>query len=106
MISVFFHQPYFLPWLGFFCRLAQTSVYVALDDAYYRRQHVSRVEILGIAGQKQRLKMPIGGSRNKRMNELILPADTSYVDRLLKTISHSYSRATYFKSEFPFIADL
>lgn len=106
MVRVFCQQPYFLPWLGFLCKLTHASVYVALDDARYRRQHVSRVAIRRSDGQKQWLKIPISGSQNTKMNELKLPSNSSYVERLLKILSYSYGRASFFNSEYPFIVDL
>src|SRR5256885_464399 len=99
-------QPYFLPWLGFFAKLAQCDVYVALDDVNYRRNHLSRTQVRRPDGVKSFISLAIGASQNHKMNEIPVRLSIDHIAQHLDRIRGYYSRAVYFAEEMPFVMEV
>lgn len=92
------HRPYFIPWLGYFSKLVYADVFVVMDDVYFTKRHyIDRVQIINPQGEIMWLSLKTGENYNKRCDEISLP-DTFVVDKIIKTLSHSYSKARYFKT--------
>jgi len=59
-VKVAIHQPNFLPWLGFFAKIAQADVWIVLDDAQFSRgSYTNRVRIAGGDGGADWLTLPV-----------------------------------------------
>ena len=106
MKKVFVQQPYFLPWLGFFAKLSKSDVYVVLDNANHRRNHLSRVQFLNSNSSLGWLKVPCGASQNSILSEIKLPSKTLYVECIINTLKCSYQHSEFFEEEFKFISNL
>lgn len=104
-MKVVIQQPYFLPWLGFFSKIAFADGYVALDDVLFRKRHFhDRVRIVSMTGQVKWIGVPVGERLGKALNEIEL-CDDSFVLKILRTIEYSYARAPFFEVEWPRIKD-
>ncbi len=91
------HRPYFMPWLGYFSKLIYADVFIVMDDVYFTKRHyIDRVQIINPQGEVMWLSLKTGENYNKRCDEINLP-DTFSVDNIIKILSHSYSKARYFK---------
>ena len=99
-------QPYFLPWLGFFAKLAHCDVYIALDDVNYRRNHLSRTQVRRPDGVKAFISLGIGASQNQKMNEIPIRLSRQDIAVHLNKIYGYYSRAECFAEEIPFVTDI
>ncbi|NJD02606.1 MAG: WbqC family protein [Ruminiclostridium sp.] len=102
------HQPYFLPWLGYFSKLAFSDVFVVLDNVHFRKRHfLDRTKIVNMQGEIRWLSLPTGQHFQENYREVtIAQTDKDYVDKLLKTIEYSYAKTRYFDSEWPEIHNL
>lgn len=96
------HQPYFIPWLGYFSRLAFSDVYVVLDNVQFRKRHYfDRTKIVNMHGEIRWLSLPVGENFRKACNEVYVNApDGTYINNLLKTIEFSYAKARFFDQEW------
>jgi hypothetical protein len=95
---VVIQQPYFLPWLGFFGKLAFADAYVALDDARFRKRHFhDRSKIISMTGEGKWLGAPVGENLGRSLNEIAVN-DITFIQRIARTIEHSYARAPFFKN--------
>lgn len=107
--AICIHQPDFMPWLGFFNKIAVCNEFVVLD-------HVMNNPRDGNWGR--RVKMLIGGQANWITLPLVKPDDQVFVPinkmkiklvderlikKILQSISINYSRASYFEIIFPFV---
>lgn len=98
MIAVI-HQPYFLPWLGYFSKICFADVFVVMDDADFRKRHYyDRTKIINMHGEVKWIGLPVGQNFKIKCKD-VLVEDKSFVAKLVKTISFSYAKAHDFNLE-------
>lgn len=94
-------QPYLFPYIGYFQLIYAADLFLIYDDvAYIKRGFVNRNNILAPSGVNRFTVSVPGASQNKLFSDLQFSKD---VDKVLKTIEHSYSKAPYFEDVFPMI---
>ena len=100
-MNVAIMQPYLFPWIGYFQLIYQSNIFVLYDDACFIKQgYINRNSIL-CQGQAQRFTVPVpGASSNKRISELRFG---DQVEKIVKTVSQSYSKAPYFRDVMPLV---
>jgi hypothetical protein len=97
------HQPNFLPWQGYFEKMARCDVFVILDNVQYEKDSfTNRVKIKTPKGT-QWLTMSIKNKYPQLINEVEFANFTKDRDRILKTIELNYKKAPGFKTIFPLI---
>lgn len=102
------HQPNFLPWLGWFDKLARADVFVLLDDVQFPRTGkgtwVNRVKLL-VGGSAQWVTAPIVRSKGsvQEIREVRLDDAQAWREKTLRTIEHNYRRAPGFDEVFPHV---
>jgi hypothetical protein len=105
------HQPNFLPWLGWFDKLARADVFVLLDHVQFPRTskgtYVNRVKLL-VNGSDAWVTAPIVRARGsiQRIDEVRVDDAQPWRDKLLRTILHNYSRAPAFDAVFPLVREI
>jgi hypothetical protein len=104
------HQPYFLPWLGFFSKIIRSDIFVILDNVQYPKKGgywANRVKII-INGEAEWLTMPIIRSYSgyKNINEMKIDNSKPWRENILKTIERNYKHADFFDSCFDIIEKL
>ena len=104
--TVTLHQPYFLPWLGYFAKAAASDYLLLLDKARFRRNHLARVQVLSSSGAPLWLTCPTGATQGAAIDEVPLPHPDSYVPRFRKTIAQAYGRCPYADETLPYLDDL
>ena len=105
------HQPNFLPWLGFFDKLARADVFVLLDDVQFPRTSkgtwINRVKLL-VAGKAAWVTVPIVRSQGsaREVREVRIDDSQPWRKKLLRTIELNYRRASHFEKVFPLTEEL
>ena len=106
------HQPNFLPWLGYFAKMARADVFFLLDDVQFTQGHgkhnwTSRVRILAANGPAW-LSVPVrrAGEGRQLVSELKSDGDARWLPKMLKTLAGAYGKAPYFGEVFPPIAEI
>lgn len=97
-------QPYLFPYIGYFQLIYAADLFLIYDDVSFIKQgYINRNSILSPSGPT-RFTVPVpGASSNKLIASLQFTSD---VNKVLKTIAQSYSKAPYFKSVFPLIRQI
>jgi hypothetical protein len=105
------HQPNFLPWLGFFDKLARADVLVLLDSVQFPRTSkgtwINRVKLL-VGGREQWATVPIVRSEGSALPiaEVRIDEAQPWRKKLIRTIELNYRRAPAFENVFPLVSEL
>jgi hypothetical protein len=94
------HQPNFLPWLGWWNKLARADVLVLLDDVQFPKKgatYMNRVQLL-VAGEAAWVTVPIvrAYSGLRTVAEMRIDSERPWRDKLLGTLRAAYGRAPHF----------
>ena len=105
MTTVAVHQPNYLPWLGYFAKMARADVFVFLDDVQFSKQsYINRVQILGHNGSRW-LTVPVRVSLGQAIKE-VRPAKAGWARAHLDTLRGFYKAAPAFRSVWPDIEEI
>lgn len=98
------HQPNYLPWLGYFAKIAQADVFVLLDDVQFSKgSYTNRVQIAR-SGAGVWLTLPVRHEFGAAIDAVQVARDDwarSHAD----TLRQSYRKAAHFGDVWPTISD-
>jgi len=102
MKTVAIHQPNYLPWLGYFHKLAIADVFVILDTAQFAKNgYQNRVQIKTSQGPTW-LSQPVSLSGKSFSNTSEIGfANPVWKRKHLKTLQANYAKAPHFRDIFP-----
>ncbi len=102
---VFVHQPEYMPWLGFFDKLARCDTFVIYDDAQYQHGgYHNRNKIRTIQGWEW-LTIPIVHNHPQMIKDVKI-SGKEWVKKHLSMIVHNYEKTPYFREYFPLIEEV
>ena len=105
-MRIVIHQPYFLPWLGYFSKFASADGFFVLDDVQFRKRHYyDRTKIINMNSEVRWVGIPVGENFGQQCRNVLVP-DTNFTGKIINTLLHSYARADHFKSEFTPISEI
>jgi hypothetical protein len=103
------HQPNFLPWLGFFDKLARADRLVLLDDVQFPRTSAgtwsNRVRVL-VGGRAAWLTVPVMRDGLQAIREVRIDDRQPWRRKAIRTLEQSYRRAPHFADVFPVVREL
>lgn len=97
------HQPNYLPWAGYFYKMARCDVFVLLDSVQYSRtSYTARCSIKQSDGRASWLSVPVlkKGRYFQNVNQVAIDDQKPWQSEHLKTLESFYSRAPHFKEYF------
>jgi len=102
------HQPLYLPWLGFFHKIACSDIFCLWDDVQFcSKDFIHRNKIKNPNGPMWlTVPMHTKGYRNKVINEMMIDNSKPWTKKQWKSIEISYQKAPYFDSYKDFFEDL
>jgi hypothetical protein len=95
------HQPQFMPWSGYFHKMAWCDTFVLLDNVQFKKnewQHRNRIK--GPNGP-QWLSVPNTYKFPQMVNEVGVADDHQWRIKHLRSIENNYRRSAFFKEYFP-----
>ncbi len=100
------HQPDYIPWLGFYYKVAHSDLFVYLDDAQFSNAAAHNFNVIKTAQGELRLKIPV----QQKMGDAILEVKTRdtmpWREKHLKTLEMNYKKAPYFDLFYPMFAEV
>ncbi len=108
--TVAVHQPNFLPWLGYFDKLARCDVFVVLDNVQFPKKSgtwMNRVKVL-VSGEPAWITVPIVRAYHglRRIDEMEIDESRPWRRKLIATIEQNYRRAPHFDETMPLVAGI
>ena len=104
------HQPNFLPWLGWWEKLARADVFVLLDDVQFQKKAgnwTNRVRVL-VNGEPSWLTVPVSRRFHgvREIREIEIDDSRPWREKMRRTLEMSYGRAPAYEEAFPVLAEL
>lgn len=103
------HQPNFLPWLGFFAKLARADRFVLLDEVQYPRTSggtpTNRVKLM-IGGKAAWLTVPIVRDGTQRIADVRVDDRQPWRRKALRTIELNYAKADRYDAVMPVVKEI
>ncbi len=96
------HQPNYLPWLGFFHKMARCDVFVLLDGVQYaRRSYTARCLVKRPDGAKHWLSVPVRktGRYDQAISQVEVLNETRWQQAHRRTLESCYSRSPHFDAQ-------
>ena len=101
------HQPNFLPWMGYFYKMAQCDMFVFLDHVEFtKRSYTKRVKIHKAKNleEDQYITVPLKKhSDHAPINSLLLVDDPKWQKKISAQIYQAYHKAPYYSQIEPFL---
>jgi len=99
------HQPNYLPWFGYFAKIARADVFVFLDDAQYsKNSYINRVQIDG-SGNARWLTVPVRYKFGDPINA-VRAAGSEWRQEHVRMLESHYRSAPFFSEVFEWLAPL
>jgi len=97
------HQPAYLPWLGYFDRIARADLFVYLDTVQFEKNSFINRNRIKTPHGEQWLTVPVRvkGHMSSTLRDTQTDPTQPWRVKHLKSIAMNYSRATYFRRLLP-----
>lgn len=99
------HQPNFLPWMGYFYKIALSDTFVLLDHVEYtKNSYTKRVKIhkANTLLEDQYLTVPLKKhSDHSKINELQIVADEKWQKKIIARVYETYHKAPHYHQMEP-----
>jgi len=101
-VIVSIHQPAYLPWLGYFDRIAKSDLFIVLDNVQFERNSFINRNKIKTANGPIWLTIPVRLDRHfdKTIAETAIDATKNWQKKHLRSIEQSYARAAGFPAKF------
>jgi hypothetical protein len=100
MTTVAIHQPQYLPYLGFFQKLSQCDIFVAMDNVQFQRRGVQNRNKIKTQRGEQWLTVPVRHKTRDQelINEMQINHEQPWAQKQLGSIVTNYGKAPFFQS--------
>lgn len=102
------NQPAFLPWLGYFDRIARSDVHIVLDHVQFEKNSVTNRNKINTNNGALWLTVPVitsGMFGSLAIDQLQISNQTKWQKKTTESIKQFYRKAPYFNAYFPFIEE-
>lgn len=98
------NQPAYLPWLGYFHRIAVSDIHVILDDVQFEKNSFTNRNKLRTVQGWMRLTVPVltSGMFGQTIDEVEINNHENWRHKHLRSIQVNYSKAPFFEEQIPF----
>jgi len=103
------HQPAYLPWLGYFHRIAMSDAHIILDHVQFEKNSFTNRNKVRTADDWCWLTVPVktaGKFGNLAINEIEIVAEVPWAASHWETLRLNYSKAPFFPQHSTFFRDL
>jgi len=91
------HQPAYVPWLGYFDKIAKSDIHIFFDDADYSKNNLFNRNKIKTPKGESWITIPISYKSSMPICETKIDNSSNWTENHLKTIKMNYAKAPYFK---------
>jgi len=100
------HQPSYLPWLGFFDKMARCDVFVFLDNVQYKHREFQNRNRIRTKDGTMWLTVPVTFEQGALIRDVRIDNSRDWRQEHLKSLKAWYGRAPFFDTMFPLFDSL
>jgi hypothetical protein len=100
-MKIAIHQPNFLPWMGYFYKMANSDIFVFLDDVQYEKNSVGNRNKIKTPKGPVWITLPVKKFSFQPINKTELINFSQERKRIIKTLKLNYQRTKYFDFILP-----
>jgi len=105
-MTVTIHQPYYLPYLGYFHKILNSDIFVILDDAQFEKGNFYNRNKINSNNGPILLTIPVSvKNHDDPINSVTIPSHKWQIKHF-KTITQSYKKAPFFSDHEQFLEDV
>lgn len=94
-------QSNYIPWKGYFDIIHDVDTFIFYDDVQYTVRDWRNRNLIKTESGEQWLSVPVGNDRNRRICDVMLPADRGWAEEHWRRIVRAYRSAPYFEMYRP-----
>ncbi|MEM0982931.1 MAG: WbqC family protein [Planctomycetota bacterium] len=94
------HQPNFLPWLGYFYKLAHCDRFLIVDSVQFSKGSYTNRVRLPVAGKTTWLTVPVRHASSTPLITEVVIGDTKFPRKHLNTLRAAYGKSPHFDEVF------
>ena len=95
------HQPDYIPYIGYFYKIAMADVFVFLDDVQFSNENMHHWNKIKTPQGECRLKIPVDYSFRDAICQVRTKDELGWKEMHLKTLEMNYARARFFHQIYP-----
>lgn len=100
------HQPNYIPWIGYFYKIAKSDIFVFLDDVQYEKNGFTDRNRIKTPQGELYLKIPINlESHLQKINQIEIREHLGWREKHLKSIDMNYRKSKYYREIFPLMEE-
>lgn len=100
------NQPNYIPYIGYFHRIAKSDDFIFLDNAQFSNNNMHHWNYIKTPQGKLRIKIPVEYDFKDHINHVRTKDELLWKQKHLQIIQMNYGRAKYFKEFFPSLQEL
>lgn len=102
------HQPQYIPWLGYFHKIAKCDLFVFLDDVQYKKREFQNRNKIVTPDGPQWLTLPVitKGHYTQNIKDVLLDSTEDWTKNHFKSIEHNYHKAAHYAEHSSFLTEL
>ena len=100
------HQPQFLPWLGYFHKMAVSDVFCILDTVQYKKNEWQNRNRIKTAQGWQWLTVPVSYKFPEKILDVQINNATNWRKKHLQAITTNYRKAPYYDAYFDILSNV
>ena len=100
------HQPQYLPWLGYFDKIASADVFVLLDNVQYKKNEWQNRNRIKTSSGPQWLTVPVTYRFGQRINEVLVNNNENWRKKQKQAIITNYRKAAHWQQTSDVLEDI